>query len=119
MCIKRQDRFLSHIERCPVLLHLVDAVSGDVAGDYAVVGRELAAYGQGLAQKPRLVALSKIDAAGDGLEETAAALEEAADRPVHRLSAVTGEGLRGTLRALAGIIADRRALGPVEASWAS
>ena len=46
------DRFLGHIERCALLLHLVDGTAEDVIADYRTVRRELAAYGQGLADKP-------------------------------------------------------------------
>ena len=48
------DRFLGHVERCAVLLHLVDATSGDILGDIRTIEGELAAYGHGLAGKPRL-----------------------------------------------------------------
>ncbi|MEM6423524.1 MAG: GTPase ObgE, partial [Pseudomonadota bacterium] len=56
------DRFLGHIERCAVLLHLVDATAEDPLADLRTVEAELGAYGAGLAEKPRRVALSKIDA---------------------------------------------------------
>ena len=56
------DRFLGHIERCRVLLHLVDGTSEDVAAAYRTVRNELEAYGEGLAEKPEIVALSKSDA---------------------------------------------------------
>src|SRR5271154_1485298 len=55
-------RFLGHLERCAVLIHLVDATADDVAADWRTVRGELEAYGAGLAQKPELTALSKIDA---------------------------------------------------------
>ena len=58
-------RFLGHVERCRVLLHLVDATSEDVAGAYRTVRAELKAYGGGLAKKKEIVALSKIDALDD------------------------------------------------------
>ena len=56
------DRFLGHIERCAVLLHLVDATSPTLVEDYRIIVDELEAYGEGLAQKPRLVGLNKLDA---------------------------------------------------------
>src|SRR6187401_108462 len=56
------DRFLGHIERCRVLLHLVDGTSEDVAAAYRTVRNELESYGEGLAEKPEIVALSKSDA---------------------------------------------------------
>ncbi|MCC6006877.1 MAG: GTPase ObgE [Rhodobacteraceae bacterium] len=115
------DRFLGHVERCAVLLHLVDATSEDVAGDYRTVLDELAAYGAGLAHRPRLVALSKIDALEEGLlADRQAALAAEAGGPVLALSAVSGEGVREALRAawphVAGARAD--ALGKLEAEAA-
>ena len=93
------DRFLGHIERCGVLLHLIDATADDPAADWRTVVDELEAYGAGLSEKPRVTALSKIDAADD-LAGRREALEAVAG-PVLVLSAVSGEGVRGALRALA------------------
>src|SRR5262249_7906646 len=56
------DRFLGHVERCRVLLHLVDGTAEDVAGAYRTVRAELTEYGAGLTDKPEIVALNKIDA---------------------------------------------------------
>ena len=95
------DRFLGHVERCAVLLHLVDGTSEDVAADYRTIIAELQAYGGGLATKPRITALNKIDALDD--EERAerlAALEEASGGRVWAMSGVTREGLTPVLRAL-------------------
>jgi GTP-binding protein len=95
------DRFLGHVERCAVLLHLVDATSETIAEDHATILRELAAYGGGLADKPRITALSKIDAlAPDALAEARATLEAAAGGPVLALSSVSGAGMTEALRAL-------------------
>jgi GTP-binding protein len=104
------DRFLGHVERCEVLLHLVDATSPDPAADWRIVDAELAAYDPALAAKPRITALSKIDAlAGEERAEARAALEAAAG-PVLELSAVSGEGVQPALRAIAGEVrAARRA----------
>ena len=97
------DRFLGHIERCAVLIHLVDATAAtadDVAGAYRTVRDELCAYGHGLADKPELVALSKIDALGaNELDARAAALEAAGAPRVFRLSSVVRTGLPALLRA--------------------
>ena len=88
------DRFLGHIERCRVLLHLVDAQDADVAESYRIVHDELAAYGAGLADKPVVVALNKIDTLDDELIATLSAeLEEASGYPVIPLSAAAGTGL--------------------------
>ena len=56
------DRFLGHVERCGALVHLVDATGANAGADYRTIRRELAAYGEGLAEKAEIVALSKVDA---------------------------------------------------------
>jgi len=105
------DRFLGHVERCAVLLHLVDGTSEDVAEDYRVIVNELAEYGAGLDEKPRIVRLNKADALDE--EERAeklAALRKAGARDVAAISAATGEGVTATLRALRAYIkANRKA----------
>lgn len=96
------DRFLGHIERCRVLLHLVDATSQDVASDYKTVRRELKAYGSGIDKKKEIVALSKIDALDeDTLAERREALKKAARKTPLLLSAVSGAGIKEALFALA------------------
>jgi len=91
-------RFLGHIERCGVLLHLVDATQDDVALAWRTVRDELEAYGHGLAEKTEILALNKIDALpAEDLEVQAEFLAKAAGKPVHRLSGVTGEGVRAIL----------------------
>lgn len=88
------DRFLGHIERCRVLLHLVDANDEDVATSYRVVRDELEAYGAGLAEKPVVVALNKIDTLDDELiAALSAELEEAGCADVIPISAAAGTGL--------------------------
>ena len=103
------DRFLGHIERCRVLIHLVDATQDDVAGAYHTVRRELAEYGPELAARSELVCLNKVDALGDAeIAAKAAALREAAHRPVFLTSGATRRGLDEVLRAAhAGIRAAR------------
>ncbi|MFC0284107.1 GTPase ObgE [Camelimonas abortus] len=103
------DRFLGHVERCRVLLHLVDGTQEDVAEAYRVVQDELAAYSDALAAKPQVVALSKIDALDAEtrrrkLDELAAACQ---GRPL-MLSAASGEGVTEALRALRAVIDDAR-----------
>ena len=88
------DRFLGHIERCRVLLHLVDAQDADVATSYRIVRDELAAYGAGLADKPQVLALNKIDTLDDELiAALARELEEASGAEVIPISAAAGTGL--------------------------
>jgi GTPase len=112
------DTFLGHIERCAVLLHLVDASAEDPVADHATVLAELEQYGAGLADKPRVTALSKTDAADpEALAAAAAALEGATGALVLRLSAATGAGVREALRALAAEIDARRAPREERAEW--
>jgi len=88
------DRFLGHIERCRVLLHLVDANDDDVATSYRIVRDELAAYGAGLADKPVVVALNKIDMLDDELVEALSAeLEDASGAPVIPISGAAEIGV--------------------------
>ncbi len=95
------DRFLGHIERCRVLLHLVDGTAEDAAEAYRVVRHELEAYGAGLAEKPEVVALNKCDAlTEEDVADKLAALREASGQPVMALSGVSGQGLRPALGAL-------------------
>ena len=94
-------RFLGHVERCRVLLHLVDATSEDVAEAYRTVRSELKAYGGGLATKKEIVALSKCDALDAATIETKAAeLKAAARKKPLVLSAVSGQGVKDALIAL-------------------
>lgn len=99
------DLFLGHVERCAVLLHLVDGTSETVAQDYQTIITELEAYGGDLAQKPRITVLNKIDALDD--EERAAAqkeLEAAVGGSVMMMSGVAREGVTEVLRSLRGQI---------------
>ncbi|MEM9782825.1 MAG: GTPase ObgE [Pseudomonadota bacterium] len=115
------DRFLGHIERCAVLLHLIDATADDPVADLRTVEAELAAYGAGLAEKPRIVALSKIDAlTADDLTALEALIAEQGVRVSHTLSALSGAGVEAALRALRAEIAETPAAGKaaeVEAPW--
>lgn len=95
-------RFLGHVERCRVLLHLVDATADDIAGGYRTVRSELKAYGAGLEKKKEIVALSKCDALdNDTLAAKAAELKAAARKTPLLLSAVSGRGVKDALRAMA------------------
>lgn len=92
------DRFLGHVERCRLLLHLVDAESEDPADAYRVVRDELSAYGADLELKPEVVALSRSDLVdADQLEQKIAELRDAGDADPVIISAATGDGLENLL----------------------
>ena len=92
-------RFLGHVERAGALIHLVDATQDDVVGAWRTVRGELEAYGEGLADRPEILALNKVDAIdADQRAEKAAALAEAAGTPPMLISGVSGEGVQDMLR---------------------
>ncbi|HEX2509339.1 MAG TPA: GTPase ObgE [Microvirga sp.] len=104
------DRFLGHIERCRVLLHLVEGTSDHAGRAYKVVRQELEAYGHGLAEKPEIVALSKADALDEEtLKDQVARLERAAKRQPIVLSSASGRGVDEALHALLAVIDDQKA----------
>ncbi|MET3589665.1 GTP-binding protein [Bartonella silvatica] len=99
------DRFLGHVERCRVLLHLISAQEEDVEKAYRVVRRELEAYGNNLSDKVEIVALSQIDTLT--VEERKAKqkiLQKVVGQSVKMFSAVTREGVEDVLRAVAHVI---------------
>jgi GTPase len=105
-------RFLGHVERCAVVLHLIDGTEEDVVGAYRMIRRELADYGHGLADKPEVIGLNKIDAIDpDDVEKKRRALARAVrpGTPVLPLSGVSGEGLQAVLGAVLAAIAEARA----------
>ena len=94
-------RFLGHVERCSVLLHLVDVTQDDVAEAYRTVRREIRAYSPELAKRKELVALSKCDSVtAEALEEKSAELTKAARKKPLMLSAVSGKGMKEALYAI-------------------
>jgi GTP-binding protein len=104
------DRFLGHIERCAVMLHLVDACTEDPVADYQTIRNELISYGAGIEEKREIIALNKIDAADpEKLAEAAKALKKLTGQEPLRVSGVTGEGVDKVLATLLGIIEERRA----------
>ena len=104
-------QFLGHIERCRVLLHLVDATEDDVALAYRTVRRELKAYGGGIELKKEIVALSKCDSVDEAaLGEKIEALKKAARKKPLVLSAVSGAGMSDALYALSREIARKDAV---------
>lgn len=99
------DRFLGHVERTRVLLHLVSAQEEDVGKAYKTVKHELEAYGGELTDKPEIVALSQIDVLDpDELKKKQKALAKASGQTPLLLSAVVGTGMTDTLRALRDVI---------------
>ena len=99
------DRFLGHVERCRVLLHLVDGTSEHAGEAYKTVRAELEAYGEGLGEKPEIVALNKADAlTPEQLKQQTARLKRAAKKTPLVISAATGAGVPAVLRALLQVI---------------
>jgi GTPase len=94
-------RFLGHTERCRVLLHLIDGTAEDAGADYKTVRAELEAYGQGLSDKPEIVALSKADAlTPEAIKKQTAKLKKACKKTPVVLSSASGQGVQDVLRAL-------------------
>ncbi|MGB3469507.1 MAG: GTPase ObgE [Erythrobacter sp.] len=102
------DRFLGHIERCRVLIHLIDIAGQDPVEAMRVVEEELAAYGAGLEDKPRLVALNKLDLADSELGEAFSdeLIAAGADK-VFAISGATGAGIPELMDAVLGYLPDR------------
>jgi GTP-binding protein len=104
------DRFLGHLERCSILIHLVDGTQEDVADAYGIIRGEIEAYGAGLEAKPEILCLNKADAlTEEERAEKKRLLEEASGGAVHLLSGVSGEGVTAVLRLVAEAIAKNRA----------
>jgi GTP-binding protein len=104
-------RFLGHVERCSVLLHLVDGTQEDVAEAYRVIRGELEKYGGGLADKPEIVALNKIDAmTKEEISEKAKQLKQACKQTPLRISGASQKGVPETIQKLYEIVrADKQA----------
>ncbi|MFG1479590.1 GTPase ObgE [Xanthobacter sp. V4C-4] len=103
------DRFLGHVERCRALLHLVDGTSEHAGKAYKTVRAELAAYGNGLDEKPEIVALSKVDALSpELLKQQKERLRRAAGKTPLLVSAQSGQGVQEGLRALLAIVEEAR-----------
>ncbi len=103
-------RFLGHVERCSVILHLIDGTEADVAASYQLIRNELAIYGGGITEKPEIIGLNKADALMDEeIAEKRAALEAVTDSPVLVLSGATGQGVPDVLHALKARIDARKA----------
>jgi GTP-binding protein len=102
-------RFLGHVERCRVLLHLIDATHTDPIANWRTIRTELSAYDDGLARKPEIIALSKCDSAPDDyITDLIKELQKAGAKNILRLSSVTGSGLNEVLRAIDDVIQSER-----------
>ncbi|MHB0970679.1 MAG: GTPase ObgE [Thermoanaerobaculia bacterium] len=105
------DRFLRHVERCALLLHLVDLSQSETPShDAEVIVRELERYSQSLAAKPRLVCGSKLDSRHEGASEDLARYAARAGYEYLEISAVTGAGVQDLVRRLAKSIREQRAV---------
>ncbi len=103
------DRFLRHVERCAVLLHLVDGTEEDVAGRYKAIRKELKLYSKTLAAKHEIVVLNKVDALlPEEVEEKTKALQKAARRKPLLMSGVARTGTKEVLRKLLPYVLDLR-----------
>ena len=103
------DRFLGHIERCKVLLHLVDATEDNPVDNYRIVRGELEAYGAGLVDKPQVIGLNKIDALDPAdVKKLITKLKRASKAEVLPMSVASGDGIDAVLDRLI------EAIGPAE-----
>ena len=107
-------RFLGHVERTAVLIHVIDATQTDVVEAWRTVRHELEAYGEELGDKTEIIALNKIDALDEStVEMQREALSEAAGVPVRLVSAVAGTGVKEILREAYALVRDRKAAAAV------
>ena len=116
------DRFLGHTERCRVLLHLIDGTGEDAGADYKTVRTELEAYGNGLTDKPEIVALTKVDSmTPEAIKAQAAKLKKVCKKAPLLLSSASQQGVTEVLRALWKFIGQAREgaeeTKPKEAAW--
>ena len=104
------DRFLGHVERTGVLVHLIDGTQGDVKDAYKIIRGELAAYDEALAEKPEIVVLNKIDAlTDDEIRDKVKALKRASKADVMTCSGVTGKGVQDVLYRITGTLDAQKA----------
>ena len=103
------DRFLGHVERTSVLLHLIDCTQDDLPGAYKTIRTELEAYGHGLKDKPEIIALTKADALGPELaQDQAKILKKAIKKEIVVISAIAQDGIKPLLFKLAEIVRENR-----------
>ncbi|PZO54084.1 MAG: GTPase ObgE [Alphaproteobacteria bacterium] len=102
-------RFLGHVERCVALVHLIDITQDDVEEAYRTVRHELEEYGEGVAEKPEIIALNKVDAlTPEDAQAKRDAFAEAIGKDVRLVSGVSGAGVRELVNEIAAMLRDRR-----------
>jgi len=102
-------RFLGHVERAGILLHLVDGTQEDIVGAYKTIRKELKAYSPELAKKAELLALNKCDAlTPEDIKEKCAALKKASKKKIWPISGVSGDGVKAVLREMMKVIEKER-----------
>ena len=103
------DRFLKHVERCSVFLHLIDATSDDVVRDYKTIRRELELYKAKLADKPEVIALNKTDSLpAEEISKKLKALSKATPSPIFAISAIAGTNTANCLREISRFVPARK-----------
>ena len=104
------DRFLGHVERTSVLLHVIDCTQDDPFEAYKTIRNELKEYSQAVAEKEEIIVLNKADALGEELaEDVRAEMEKSVGKPVYTMSAVAGFGVEQILYKLAAIVEAHKA----------
>ena len=103
------DRFLGHVERTSVLLHIIDVTQDDIISAYKTIRHELKEYGGDLANREEIIVVNKADALGHDLaQDQADTLEKAIGKKVHVISAVSGENTKEILHLLADIVYEKK-----------
>ena len=96
------DRFLKHVERCSVFLHLLDGTSEHIAKDYKTIRKELDLYAPKLMEKPEVVALNKTDSlTAEEIKKKITALQRVTKSPIFAISAIAGPNTVDCLREIA------------------
>ena len=109
------DRFLGHVERTKVLLHLIDGTEEDVVKGYKTIRAELKAYGNNLSRKAEIIALNKCDAlTPEDMKKKITALKKISRKDVHAISAVSGKGVQAVLQLIAAKVG-KKPVSPAEA----
>ena len=104
------DRFLGHVERTGVLIHLIDGTQEDVKSAYKIIRGELAAYDEQLAEKPEIVVLNKIDALEpEDIKKKVASLKRASNAEVLTCSGVTGQNVQQVLYRVISVLDEAKA----------